>query len=150
MSVCPTVSVLRFYGCCHPCYKSILFIFNLKFHAFAIFRKIRLNINVTECLSVCLSVYGFCKLLHRYVYSGASLYRFKEGLQLFLGRVPPPSQKLLQEKSTLHSPKNIFFYILNQKFQRRRGRGLYPLDKGLSTPLHLLIQMYTKNILQLV
>ena len=21
MSVCPTVSVLRFYGCCHPCYK---------------------------------------------------------------------------------------------------------------------------------
>ena len=20
MSVCPTVSVLRFYGCCHPCW----------------------------------------------------------------------------------------------------------------------------------
>ena len=20
MSVCPTVSVLRFYGCCHPCF----------------------------------------------------------------------------------------------------------------------------------
>ena len=22
MSLCPTVSVLRFYGCCHPCYFS--------------------------------------------------------------------------------------------------------------------------------
>ena len=23
MSVCPTVSVLRFYGCCHPCFLRI-------------------------------------------------------------------------------------------------------------------------------
>ena len=24
MSVCPTVSVLRFYGCCHPCFVNTL------------------------------------------------------------------------------------------------------------------------------
>ena len=25
MSVCPTVSVLRFYGCCHPCFKAKIY-----------------------------------------------------------------------------------------------------------------------------
>ena len=25
MSVCPTVSGLRFYGCCHPCFRTVCF-----------------------------------------------------------------------------------------------------------------------------